>query len=165
MVGELQYELLLAILWENACEPCSFGPREEPLFPFGRPLPPAPPQTQVLGVDKTQPPFWKVEVNVQSVYGGSEKLPPALFALGCGPDLGKVHSHTMPTDLRHICQPVFCDQCPILCSRARQPAREQTGIHGVRVREEEKKITAAPANARLFAELSVRDLNDSEGAC
>lgn len=90
MFGELQYELLLAIFWENMYEPSTFGPRKEPLFPFGRPLPPAPPQTQVLGVDKSQPPKWKVDVNVRSLHGSAERLPSMLHSLGCGPDLGRV---------------------------------------------------------------------------
>ena len=97
VTGELQYELLLGIFWENAYEPCSFGPPDVPLYPFGRPLPPAPPQTKVLGVDKSQPPNWKFEVFIGNVYGTAEKLPPPGYSIGFGPDLGKVNSFaTLP---------------------------------------------------------------------
>ena len=89
--GELQYELLLAIFWENAYEPCSFGAEEPLAFPFGRVKPPLPPQTTVLGVDKSLPPNWKFDVHIKSVYGVAEKLPPHGFLpLGYGPDLGRV---------------------------------------------------------------------------
>jgi len=90
VTGELQYELLLGIFWENAYEPCSFGPEDAPLYPFGRPLPPAPPQTKVLGVDKSQAPRWKVDVHIRTLYGAAEKLPPPGYRTGCGPDLGRV---------------------------------------------------------------------------
>lgn len=92
--GELQYELLLAIFWENAEEPCSFGEEQVPQFPIGKPKPPAPAPKTVLGVDKSVPPNWKFDVHIQSVYGVAEKLPPAHQPLGSpigyGPDLGRV---------------------------------------------------------------------------
>ena len=88
--GELQYELLLGIFWENAYEPCSFGAEEPPAFPFGKAKPPCPPQTTALGVDKNAPPNWKFDVHIKSVYGVAEKLPPPGFLpLGYGPDLGR----------------------------------------------------------------------------
>ena len=90
MFGELQYSLLLGVFWENAFEPCSFGPKQTPLFPYGKPLPPAPPQPLILGVDKSQTPCWKFDIRVHSMHGSAEKLPPPLYALGCGPDLGRV---------------------------------------------------------------------------
>ncbi len=33
--GEVQFELMMAILWENLAEPCSFGPKRPPPFPIG----------------------------------------------------------------------------------------------------------------------------------
>lgn len=34
--GEVQFELMMAILWENMAEPCSFGPQRPPPFPIGQ---------------------------------------------------------------------------------------------------------------------------------
>ena len=70
----------------------NFGTEEPPLYPYGRAKPPAPPQTKVLGVDKTKAPVWKFEFNMHSLYGISEKLPPPGYQLGCGPELGRVRS-------------------------------------------------------------------------
>lgn len=36
--GEVQFELLMAVLWENMAEPCSFGPQRPPPFPIGKSL-------------------------------------------------------------------------------------------------------------------------------
>ncbi len=49
--GEVQHQLLLAVLCENAAEPCSFGPQAPPTV--GRKLPPLPPQPARLGVDRS----------------------------------------------------------------------------------------------------------------
>lgn len=88
--GEVQFELMMAILWENLAEPCSFGPRAKPPFPIGKPLPSQPPAPDTLGVDKTQTPRWQVVVNVHSISLIMEKLPPLDYGLGAGPDLGTV---------------------------------------------------------------------------
>lgn len=34
--GEVQFELMMAVLWENMAEPCSFGPQRPPPFPIGQ---------------------------------------------------------------------------------------------------------------------------------
>ena len=34
--GEVQFELMMAVLWENMAEPCSFGPPQPPPFPIGK---------------------------------------------------------------------------------------------------------------------------------
>ena len=91
IVGELQYELMLGIFWENMYERCSFGSEAPPLYPFGFPLPPAPPQARVLGVDKSKPPTWKFDFHIHTLYGVSELLPPSGYTPGMGPELGKVH--------------------------------------------------------------------------
>ncbi len=100
--GELQYEQLLAIFWENAEEPCSFGEEQAPQFPIGKPKPPTPAQKTVLGVDKSLPPNWKFDVHIKSVYGVAEKLPPAHEPLGSpigyGPDLGRVSCLLLPDE-------------------------------------------------------------------
>ncbi|DBA93880.1 TPA: hypothetical protein ACH3X3_013925 [Trebouxia sp. C0006] len=89
--GEVQFELVMAILWENMAEPCSFGPQRPPPFPIGKPLPPQPPAPETLGVDKSKTPQWEVVVNVHSISLIMEKLPPFGYeALGSGPDLGTV---------------------------------------------------------------------------
>ncbi|KAL0042783.1 hypothetical protein WJX79_011021 [Trebouxia sp. C0005] len=89
--GEVQFELMMAILWENMAEPCSFGPQRPPPFPIGKPLPPQPPAPETLGVDKSKTPQWEVVVNVHSISLIMEKLPPFGYeALGSGPDLGTV---------------------------------------------------------------------------
>jgi hypothetical protein len=49
--GEVQQQLLLAALAENAAEPCSFG--RPPPSAAGRRLPPLPPQPERLGVDRS----------------------------------------------------------------------------------------------------------------
>lgn len=116
MVGELQYELLLGIFWENLSEPASFGDPVEPLFPYGRPLPPAPPQTQVLGVDKSKPPTWKVDVNVRSVNAVAEKLPPVLHTPGCGPDLGRVSTMSQHVISRELATVFLRNNFIIICS-------------------------------------------------
>jgi len=48
--GEVQQQLLLAALAENAAEPCSFG--RPPPSAVGRRLPPLPPPPERLGMDR-----------------------------------------------------------------------------------------------------------------
>ena len=89
-LGELQFQLLVAIFWENVYEPCSFGRCSAPPAPIGVPLPKPPPQPEHLGCDKQRTPHWEFEVNVRNVNATSEKLPPPGFVAGAGPALGKV---------------------------------------------------------------------------
>ena len=37
IVGEAQFRTMMAFLWENMYEPCSFGPPAPPLYPTGVP--------------------------------------------------------------------------------------------------------------------------------
>lgn len=90
IAGEVQYQLVLACLWENAYEPSSFGPTPPMWHPIGTPLPKHPPQPEVLGVDRSSPPVWEVEVNIMCISGLMEKVPLPTSAPGCGPKLAKV---------------------------------------------------------------------------
>ncbi|KAL3144165.1 hypothetical protein ABBQ32_003949 [Trebouxia sp. C0010 RCD-2024] len=89
--GQIQFELMMAVLWENLAEPCSFGPQRPPPFPIGKskPLPSQPPVPESLGVDKSKTPKWEVVVHVHNISLIMEKLPPMGYqSLGAGPDLG-----------------------------------------------------------------------------
>lgn len=97
VIGELQYELMLGIFWENMEELSSFGTEDPPLFPYGKTPRPAPPQSKVLGVEKSKVPVWKYEFNIHALYGVSEKLPPPNYAFGLGPELGKVETPALST--------------------------------------------------------------------
>jgi hypothetical protein len=60
--GQLQFELLMGVIWENMCEPANFGARARPAVPVGVPLPGGAQQPSRLGVDTSQAPLWEVEV-------------------------------------------------------------------------------------------------------
>lgn len=90
IAGEVQYQLVLACLWENAYEPSTFG-RPVPMWhPVGVRLPKHPPQPEVLGVDRSRSPVWEVEVHIHAISWLMEKLPLQDSKPGCGPDLAKV---------------------------------------------------------------------------
>ena len=91
--GELQYALTIGILWENLCEPCSFGLPRAPRFPIGQPLPPQPPQPAKLGIDRSLQPGWQVDFNVHTIALTVESLAPPGFRPGAGPALGMVSSN------------------------------------------------------------------------
>ena len=90
--GELQYALTIGILWENLCEPCSFGLPRAPRFPIGQPLPPQPPQPARLGIDRSLQPCWQVDINVHTIALTVESRAPPGFRPGAGPALGMVSS-------------------------------------------------------------------------
>ncbi len=90
--GELQYELVLAALWENAAEPPTFAPRPPPYSPIGQPLPPTPPEPVLLGVDKTQSPLWQCEVCVHKFVSDVEALLRDSTPSGSGASLGLVRT-------------------------------------------------------------------------
>jgi hypothetical protein len=90
--GELQYELVLAALWENAAEPPTFAPCPPPYNPIGQPLPPMPPEPVLLGVDKTQPPRWHCEVCVHKFISDVEALLRDSILSGSGASLGLVRT-------------------------------------------------------------------------
>ncbi|KAK9809768.1 hypothetical protein WJX73_004442 [Symbiochloris irregularis] len=90
ILGEAQYQLCLAVLWENASEPGSFGPATPMWHPIGTPLPPQPPQPEVLGVDRSLAPTWEVEVNFSDLAFAMERLALPGSTPGTGPQLCKV---------------------------------------------------------------------------
>lgn len=95
--GCVEFELLMGIIWENMEEPCSFGPLPRPSIPIGRRLPPVGPQPEALGVDRTIPPIWQVEVNVGAIgvaVGGVPHPRPAASCKAGGPALAQVMTPT-----------------------------------------------------------------------
>lgn len=88
--GEAQYQLCLAVLWENACEPGSFGPLSPMWHPIGTPLPPQPPQPDVLGVDHSVAPTWEVDAHIGDLSFVMEKVATPASTPGTGPKLCKV---------------------------------------------------------------------------
>ena len=90
VIGEAQFSTMMAFLWENMYEPCSYGPAPPPLNPIGVPRPPQPQQPERLGVDKSQPVTWQCELNVRSLVGLCEGLNTLAPANGTGPAVGKV---------------------------------------------------------------------------
>lgn len=110
--GELQYQLLLATLWENGNEPGSFTPEPEPLIPYGRPLPPAPPHAELPGVDKSRPPVWMVRVELGQALMRGEKLMEPTTAPGWGPDLGQVRRH-INGKILHVLWYLVPDSCSL----------------------------------------------------
>lgn len=90
LVAEAQFRTMMAFLWENMYEPCGFGPQAPPACPIGVPRPPQPPQPERLGVDKSQPVAWQLELNVRCLVGHCEGLNPLAQPCGKGPALGKV---------------------------------------------------------------------------
>ena len=87
--GCVEFEALMGIIWDNMGEACSFEPHARPPIPIGRRLPPAGPQPRVLGVDRSIPPNWQLEVNV-GVIGVAVGGVPRAASLGSGPALAKV---------------------------------------------------------------------------
>ncbi|KAK9808775.1 hypothetical protein WJX72_003363 [[Myrmecia] bisecta] len=88
--GEAQYSLLMAIIWSNMAEACSFGPKPKLWHPIGKALPPQPPQPERLGVDPEVQPSWEVEVNVRSIGVIVESPPGPDDGVGSGPALAQV---------------------------------------------------------------------------
>lgn len=90
--GCAEFELLMGCIWENMEEICNFAPPPKPAIPIGSCLPPVAPQPEVLGVDRSTPPDWEVEVNVGVIGVAVGGVPPPSTPdpLEGGPALAKV---------------------------------------------------------------------------
>lgn len=90
--GEIQYTLLMGLIYDNSCEPCSFSPppphKLRPGFP--QPIPPLAPKT--LGLDEAAVPWWEIVVRVPDALIAVEKgaVGDVRYDRGVGSPLGLV---------------------------------------------------------------------------
>lgn len=71
--GEIQYNLLMGLIYDNSCEPCTFKdpPRATPRPGFPLPVPPLAPK--VLGLESSAMPWWEIVARVPDALIAVEK--------------------------------------------------------------------------------------------
>lgn len=90
VLGEIQFSLLMGIIYGNFAEEPLCKPSQPPKVPIGATLPNPPAQPDILGVEMGQPTFWSLEVLFHKAWFLLESEYSPLSDIGAGKEVAQV---------------------------------------------------------------------------